>query len=167
VAAAGMDGGRQWIDERAEPRHHRHYGEIQLASRCVKPAAAAIAPDRAGSSTRIPIGMTLATRNLMDFAAQCREITAARNHLAGADKIELHLCPRSAIVRLKRAGSGRPLDATITRRNCDCRAGPKTRPAQRAGCGKPSESASEIRSLASSHDDDEARKLPVRTSTCR
>ena len=79
--------------------------DIPLASRCVKAGAVAIAPTgRAFSEDSI--GMTLATRNLMDLLRSAGEITSGPKSFSPRDRSSFLSALDQAIVRLKRAGFG-------------------------------------------------------------
>ena len=80
--------------------------DIPLASRCVKAGAAAIAPT-GRVFTEDSIGMTLATRNLMDSLRSAGEITSGPKSFSPRDRSSFLSALDQAIVRLKRAGFGR------------------------------------------------------------
>jgi uncharacterized protein YaiI (UPF0178 family) len=125
VVAAGMDAADNWIAERvsasagadlpsentAPTRPRTVSGEIvitadiPLASRCVKAGAAAIAPT-GRAFTEESIGMTLATRNLMDSLRSAGEITSGPKSFSPRDRSSFLSALDQAIVRLKRAGFG-------------------------------------------------------------
>ena len=63
-----MDEADNWIAERADAGDIVITADVPLASRCVKAGAEAIAPN-GRAFTKDFIGMTLATRNLMDSLA--------------------------------------------------------------------------------------------------
>src|SRR5258708_23245627 len=73
VVAAGLDEADNWIAERVRRGDIVITADIPLASRCVKAGAAAIAPN-GRAFTEESIGMTLATRNLMDSLRSAGEI---------------------------------------------------------------------------------------------
>jgi uncharacterized protein YaiI (UPF0178 family) len=79
--------------------------DIPLASRCVKAGAAAIAPT-GRAFTEDSIGMTLATRNLMDSLRSAGEITGGPKSFSPRDRSSFLSALDQAIVRLKRAGFG-------------------------------------------------------------
>jgi uncharacterized protein YaiI (UPF0178 family) len=125
VVSAGMDAADNWIDERvsgnadagvvpetASPaKKHTVRGDIvitadiPLASRCVKAGAVAIAPN-GRAFTEESIGMTLATRNLMDSLRSAGEITSGPKAFSARDRSSFLSALDQAIVRLKRAGFG-------------------------------------------------------------
>ncbi len=74
VVGAGMDEADNWIAERAGPGGIVITADVPLASRCVKAGAVVLAPN-GRPFTPDSIGMTLATRNLMDSLRSTR-----RNH---------------------------------------------------------------------------------------
>jgi hypothetical protein len=123
VVAAGLDEADNWIAERvsgnpdlptettAPAKSRRVSGDIvitadiPLASRCVKAGAAAIAPT-GRAFTEESIGMTLATRNLMDSLRSAGEITSGPKAFSPRDRSSFLSALDQAIVRLKRAGFG-------------------------------------------------------------
>jgi uncharacterized protein YaiI (UPF0178 family) len=125
VVAAGMDAADNWIAERvsgnaaaglpsdnvAAAKKRTVSGDIvitadiPLASRCVKAGAAAIAPT-GRAFTEESIGMTLATRNLMDSLRSAGEITGGPKSFSPRDRSSFLSALDQAIVRLKRAGFG-------------------------------------------------------------
>jgi uncharacterized protein YaiI (UPF0178 family) len=106
VVAAGMDEADNWIAERAARGDIVVTADIPLASRCVKAGAAAIAPT-GRVFTEDSIGMTLATRNLMDSLRSAGEITSGPKSFSPRDRASVLSALDQAIVRLKRAGFGR------------------------------------------------------------
>jgi uncharacterized protein YaiI (UPF0178 family) len=105
VVAAGMDAADNWIAERATRGDIVITADIPLASRCVKAGAAAIAPT-GRAFTEDSIGMTLATRNLMDSLRSAGEITSGPKSFSPRDRSSFLSALDQAIVRLKRAGFG-------------------------------------------------------------
>jgi uncharacterized protein YaiI (UPF0178 family) len=125
VVAAGLDEADNWIAERvsgnagaglpsenAAPAKSRTVSgdivitaDIPLASRCVKAGAAAIAPT-GRAFTEESIGMTLATRNLMDSLRSAGEITSGPKAFSPRDRSSFLSALDQTIVRLKRAGFG-------------------------------------------------------------
>jgi uncharacterized protein YaiI (UPF0178 family) len=125
VVAAGMDAADDWIAERvagnagagaapetgAAPKKSPIRGDIvitadiPLASRCVKAGAVAIAPT-GRVFTEDSMGMTLATRNLMDSLRSAGEITSGPKAFSARDRSSFLSALDQAIVRLKRAGFG-------------------------------------------------------------
>jgi uncharacterized protein YaiI (UPF0178 family) len=106
VVAVGMDAADNWIAERATRGDIVITADIPLASRCVKAGAAAIAPT-GRAFTEDSIGMTLATRNLMDSLRSAGEITSGPKSFSPRDRSSFLSALDQAIVRLKRAGLGR------------------------------------------------------------
>jgi uncharacterized protein YaiI (UPF0178 family) len=105
VVAAGMDEADNWIAERVGRGDIVITADIPLASRCVKAGAAAIAPN-GRPFTEESIGMTLATRNLMDSLRSAGEITSGPKSFSPRDRSSFLSALDQAIVRLKRAGFG-------------------------------------------------------------
>jgi uncharacterized protein YaiI (UPF0178 family) len=105
VVAAGMDEADNWIAERAARGSIVITADIPLASRCVKAGAATIAPTGRVFSED-SIGMTLATRNLMDSLRSAGEITSGPKSFSPRDRSSFLSALDQAIVRLKRAGFG-------------------------------------------------------------
>lgn len=104
IVPDGMDKADDWIAERARPGAIVVTADIPLASRCVKAGATVIGPT-GRAFTEDSMGMTLATRNLMDDLRSAGAVTggprpfSARDHSAFLSALDL------AIVRLKRAAS--------------------------------------------------------------
>ena len=79
--------------------------DVPLASRAVKAGAEVIAPN-GRAFTADSIGMTLATRNLMDSLRSAGEITGGPKPFSPRDRSSFLAALDQAIVRLKRAGFG-------------------------------------------------------------
>jgi len=79
--------------------------DVPLASRAVKAGAEVLAPD-GRRFTKDSIGMTLATRNLMDSLRSAGEITGGPKPFAPRDRSAFLSALDQAIVRLVRAGFG-------------------------------------------------------------
>jgi uncharacterized protein len=107
VVGAGMDEADNWIAERAQRGDIVVTADVPLASRAVKAGADAIAPN-GKPFTADSIGMTLATRNLMDSLRSSGEITGGPKPFAARDRSEFLSALDRAIVRLTRAGFGQP-----------------------------------------------------------
>jgi uncharacterized protein YaiI (UPF0178 family) len=105
VVSAGMDEADNWIAERVSRGDIVITADIPLASRCVKAGAAAIAPT-GRAFTEESIGMTLATRNLMDSLRSAGEITSGPKSFSPRNRSSFLSALDQAIVRLKRAGFG-------------------------------------------------------------
>jgi len=103
---AGMDEADNWIAERAKRGDIVVTADVPLASRCVKSGAEVIAPN-GRAFTADSIGMTLATRNLMDSLRSAGEITGGPKPFAPRDRSSFLSALDQAIVRLKRAGFGK------------------------------------------------------------
>ena len=108
VVGAGMDEADNWIAARAMRGDIVITADVPLASRCVKAGAEVIAPN-GKPFTEESIGMTLATRNLMDSLRSAGEITSGPKPFAPRDRSEFLSALDRAIVRLKRAGFGQAL----------------------------------------------------------
>jgi uncharacterized protein len=105
VVGSGMDEADNWIAERA---HHGDIvitADVPLASRSLKAGAEVLAPS-GRPFTKDSIGMTLATRNLMDSLRSAGEITAGPKPFAPRDRSAFLSALDQAIVRLTRAGFG-------------------------------------------------------------
>jgi uncharacterized protein YaiI (UPF0178 family) len=107
VVGAGMDEADNWIAERATRGDIVITADVPLASRCVKAGAEVIAPN-GRAFTEDTIGMTLATRNLMDSLRSAGEITSGPKPFQARDRSSFLSALDQAIVRLTRAGFGQP-----------------------------------------------------------
>jgi uncharacterized protein YaiI (UPF0178 family) len=105
VVGSGMDEADNWIAERAGAGAIVITADVPLASRAVKAGAEAIAPN-GRAFTADSIGMTLATRNLMDSLRSAGEITGGPKPFSPRDRSSFLAALDQAIVRLKRAGFG-------------------------------------------------------------
>jgi uncharacterized protein len=105
VVGAGMDEADNWIAERAKPGDIVVTADVPLASRAVKAGAEVIAPN-GKPFTADSIGMTLATRNLMDSLRSAGEITGGPRPFSPRDRSEFLSALDRAMVRLTRAGFG-------------------------------------------------------------
>jgi uncharacterized protein len=105
VVGAGMDEADNWIAERAGRGDIVITADVPLASRCVKAGAAVIAPN-GKPFTADSMGMTLATRNLMDSLRSAGEITGGPKPFSARDRSSFLAALDQAIVRLKRDGFG-------------------------------------------------------------
>jgi uncharacterized protein len=105
VVGAGMDEADDWIAERAGRGDIVITADVPLASRCVKAGAEVIAPN-GRAFTKDSIGLTLATRNLMDSLRSAGEITGGPKPFAPRDRSSFLSALDQAIVRLTRAGFG-------------------------------------------------------------
>ena len=106
VVGAGMDEADNWIAERARSGDIVITADVPLASRSVKAGASVIAPN-GRVFTEESIGMTLATRNLMDSLRSSGEITSGPKPFAPRDRSSFLSALDQAVVRLKRAGFGK------------------------------------------------------------
>jgi uncharacterized protein len=105
VVGGGMDEADNWIAERAGRGDIVITADIPLASRCVKTGATVIAPN-GQPFTEESIGMTLATRNLMDSLRSAGAITGGPKPFAPRDRSNFLSALDQALVRLKRDGFG-------------------------------------------------------------
>jgi uncharacterized protein YaiI (UPF0178 family) len=105
VVGSGMDEAYNWIAERAGAGAIVITADVPLASRAVKAGAEAIAPN-GRAFTADSIGMTLATRNLMDSLRSAGEITGGPKPFSPRDRSNFLAALDQTIVRLKRAGFG-------------------------------------------------------------
>jgi uncharacterized protein YaiI (UPF0178 family) len=103
IVPSGMDEADDWIAARAAPGQIVVTADIPLASRAVKAGAAAIAPN-GRAFTEDSIGMTLATRNLMDDLRSAGAVTGGPRPFSPRDRSAFLSALDQAIVRLKRAG---------------------------------------------------------------
>jgi uncharacterized protein YaiI (UPF0178 family) len=106
VVGTGMDEADNWIAERAGSGDIVITADVPLASRCVKSGAEVIAPN-GRAFTKDSIGMTLATRNLMDSLRSAGEITGGPKPFSPRDRSAFLAALDQAIVRLTRAGFGK------------------------------------------------------------
>ena len=106
VVGGGMDEADNWIAERAGAGDIVITADVPLASRCVKAGAEAIAPNGRAFS-KDSIGITLATRNLMDSLRSAGEITGGPKPFSPRDRSSFLSALDAAIVRLTRAGFGK------------------------------------------------------------
>jgi len=103
VVSAGMDVADDWIAERAAKGAIVVTQDVPLAARAVKAGAVAIAPNGKPFSES-SIGMTLATRNLMDSLRSAGEITGGPKPFSPKDRSAFLGSLDREIVRLKRDG---------------------------------------------------------------
>jgi uncharacterized protein YaiI (UPF0178 family) len=106
VVGSGMDEADNWIAERAHRGDIVVTADVPLASRCVKAGAAVLAPN-GKPFTEETIGMTLATRNLMDSLRSAGEIAGGPKPFAARDRSAFLSALDQAIVRLTREGFGK------------------------------------------------------------
>jgi len=105
VVGTGMDEADNWIAEHAKRGDIVVTADVPLASRCVKSGATVIAPN-GKPFTEDSIGMTLATRNLLDSLRSAGEITGGPKPFSPRDRSEFLSALDRAIVRLVRDGFG-------------------------------------------------------------
>ena len=105
VVASGMDKADDYIAEHAAKGVIVITADVPLAARCVKAGAVVIAPNGKPFSEE-SIGMTLATRNLMDQLRSAGEITGGPKPFSPKDRSAFLGSLDREIVRLKRARFG-------------------------------------------------------------
>ena len=105
VVGGGMDEADNWIAERARAGDIVVTADVPLASRCVKKGAIVLAP-YGKPFTEDSIGMTLATRNLMDSLRSAGAVTGGPKPFAPRDRSNFLAALDTALVRLKRDGFG-------------------------------------------------------------
>ena len=105
VVSGGMDAADDWIAERACPGDIVITADVPLASRSIKAGAEVIAPT-GRPFTEASIGMTLATRNLMDSLRSAGELTGGPKPFAARDRSNFLAALEQSLGRLKRAGFG-------------------------------------------------------------
>jgi uncharacterized protein YaiI (UPF0178 family) len=105
VVGGGMDEADNWIAERAGRGDVVITADVPLASRCVKKGAIVLAPN-GKSFTEDSIGMTLATRNLMDSLRSAGAVTGGPRPFAARDRSNFLSALDQALVRFKRDGFG-------------------------------------------------------------
>src|SRR5262249_1534903 len=105
VVPAGPDAADDWIAARAGAGAVVVTADVPLAARCVKAGAQGLAPT-ARAFTQDSIGMTLATRNLMDSLRSAGEITGGPRPFAPRDRSNFLSALDQALVRLARVGFG-------------------------------------------------------------
>lgn len=103
VVAEGMDKADDWIAERSRPGAIVVTADIPLASRAVKAGASVLGPT-GRAFTEDSIGMTLATRNLMDDLRSAGAVTGGPKPFSQRDRSTFLSALDLAIVRLKRSG---------------------------------------------------------------
>lgn len=105
VVSAGMDKADDFIAEHSAKGVIVITADVPLAARSVKAGAVVIAPNGKPFSED-SIGMTLATRNLMDQLRSAGEITGGPKPFSPRDRSAFLGSLDREIVRLKRAGFG-------------------------------------------------------------
>jgi uncharacterized protein YaiI (UPF0178 family) len=107
VVLAGMDAADDWIAQRAGAGSIVVTADVPLASRCVKAGAQVLAPTGRAFS-EASIGMTLATRNLMESLRSAGAVTGGPKPFTPRDRSGFLAALEQTVVRLKRAGFGTP-----------------------------------------------------------
>ena len=105
VVGSGMDEADNWIAERAHEGDIVITADVPLANRCVKAGAEVLAPD-GRPFTKDSIGMTLATRNLMDSLRSAGAVTGGPKPFAPADRSQFLQALDTAVVRARRREGG-------------------------------------------------------------
>jgi uncharacterized protein YaiI (UPF0178 family) len=105
IVESGPDAADDWIAERAVRGDIIVTADVPLAARGVKAGADVIGPT-GRAFDEASIGMTLATRNLMDDLRSAGQITGGPRPFAQKDRSAFLSALDLAIVRLKRAGYG-------------------------------------------------------------
>ena len=105
IVSGAPDAADDWIVERAVRGDIVVTADIPLAARAVKAGADVVGPTGRPFS-EASIGMTLATRNLMEDLRSSGQITGGPKPFAARDRSAFLSALDLAIVRLKRAGFG-------------------------------------------------------------
>ena len=105
VVGTGRNAADDWIAARAGKGAIVVTTDVPLAARCVKRGAQVIAPT-GRPFTAASIGMTLATRNLIDSLRSAGAITGGPKPFSRRDRSNFLAALDQALVRLKRAGFG-------------------------------------------------------------
>ncbi|WP_419728214.1 YaiI/YqxD family protein [Lichenicola sp.] len=103
VVEAGPDVADDWIAQRAERGDIVVTSDIPLASRCVKTGAEVLGPTGRRFDTD-SIGMTLATRNLMDELRSTGQMTGGPKPFSQKDRSAFLGTLDTAVARLRKAG---------------------------------------------------------------
>ncbi len=103
VVEAGPDVADGWIAERAVRGDIVVTSDVPLASRCVKAGAEVLGPTGRRFDTD-SIGMTLATRNLMEDLRSAGQVTGGPKPFAQKDRSAFLNALDTAVVRLRKAG---------------------------------------------------------------
>ncbi len=105
LVGGGFDAADDWIAEHAVAGDIVVTSDIPLAARAVKAGAVALAPNGKAFS-EASIGMTLATRNLMEDLRAGGEVTGGPRPFSARDRSNFLSALDLAISRLKRSGFG-------------------------------------------------------------
>jgi hypothetical protein len=103
VVEAGPDVADGWIADRAERGDIVITSDVPLASRCVKAGAEVMGPTGRRFDAD-SIGMTLATRNLMEDLRSAGQITGGPKPFAQKDRSAFLNALDTAVARLRKAG---------------------------------------------------------------
>jgi uncharacterized protein YaiI (UPF0178 family) len=101
VVGSSPDAADDWIAERAGSRDIVVTADVPLASRCVKAGAAVIAPN-GKPFTENSMGMTLATRNLMEQLRDAGAITGGPAPFSPRDRSAFLSALNQAVIRANR-----------------------------------------------------------------
>ena len=105
VVDGGMNAADDWIAERVSRGDIVVTADIPLADRAIKAGADVVAPN-GKPFTEASIGMSLATRNLMEELRSAGAVTGGPRPFLPRDRSAFLSALDLAIVRLKRAGFG-------------------------------------------------------------
>lgn len=103
IVGSGPDAADDWIAERAGRGDVIVTADVPLAARGVKAGAEVIGPT-GRAFTEASIGMTLATRNLMDDLRSAGQITGGPRPFTQRDRSAFLSALDVAVMRLRRAG---------------------------------------------------------------
>ncbi len=103
VVEAGPDVADRWIAERAQAGDVVVTSDVPLAAQCVKAGAEVLGPTGRRFDTD-SIGMTLATRNLMEELRSAGEVTGGPRPFGPRDRSAFLNALDAAVARLRRAG---------------------------------------------------------------
>lgn len=106
VVAGGLNVADDWIAEHAAAGTIVVTADIPLADRAIKAGATAIAPN--GRLLDVSIGMTLATRNLLEELRATGVVTGGPKPFTAKDRSAFLSALDQAIRRLKRQGYSAP-----------------------------------------------------------
>ena len=103
VVEAGPDVADGWIADRARAGDVVVTSDVPLAARCVRAGAEVLGPTGRRHDTA-SIGMTLATRNLMEDLRSAGQVTGGPRPFARRDRSAFLNALDAAVARLRRAG---------------------------------------------------------------
>src|SRR5262249_31980864 len=102
LVGADMDAAGNGTGERADRGDVAVTADVPLASRAVKAGAEVLAPT-GRAFTEDSIGMTLATRNLLNELRSAGEVTGGPKPFSARDRSQFLAAPHPALERLERA----------------------------------------------------------------